>query len=415
LHFTQFDFECLFRGILAVVETMRAHSAHARVQGEACGALLALSLAIDTAAQISSQASVSLSANTAKRNTQLAASAPAAHLLQVGPQTFKVVAGPEPAPTTTTITRPSASTTSSSVPAPTFTNNPEAIAEAGGIDAVTEAMRMHPGEIIVQRNGCLALANLAVTSVNRNMIWAADGVARVLVALKVHQTPEVQAAGCRALTNLATDNDRNSKAIAQAGVIPARVLARVLKLCSLSGPWRTISKNKTSLSPFHPANSPHHLNRHNITHTGGIILVIHAMRGLLQEPSVQTWGCGALAQLALNNKHNQDAITAAGGIAVVVNAMEMTAMPGVQQQGCLALYALVVNNNRNQRAVLSSNAISMVVAGLKAHPGEFLVQERGCILLANLERYSRQTGLRKTQTKLRELMSILCSSVQIVE
>ena len=397
-----------------MVETMRAHTTNARVQGEACGALLALSLAIDAAAHISSQASVSLSANTAKRNRGLAASAPAAHLLQVGPQTFKVVAGPEPAPTTTTITRPSASTTSSSAPAPTFTNNPQAIAEAGGIDAVTEAMRMHPGEMIVQRNGCLALVNLAVTSVNRNMIGAADGVARVLVAMKMHQTPEVQAAGCRALMNLATDNDQNSKAIAEAGVIPARVLARVLKLCSLFGPWRTISRDKTSLSR-HPANLPHHLNRHNITHTGGIILVVHAMRGLLQEPSLQTWGCGALAQLALNNKHNQDAITAAGGLAAVVNAMEMTAVPGVQQPGCLALYTLVVNNIRNQRAVLSSNAISVVVAGLKAHPGEFFVQERGCNLLANLERYSRQTGLRKTQTRLRELRSQLCSSVQIVE
>ena len=107
---------------------------------------------------------------------------------------------------------------------------------------------------------------LAVTSVNRNMIGAADGVARVLVAMKMHQTPEVQAAGCRALMNLATDNDQNSKAIAEAGVIPARVLARVLKLCSLFGPWRTISRDKTSLSR-HPANLPHHLNRHNITHT----------------------------------------------------------------------------------------------------------------------------------------------------
>ena len=184
-----------------------------------------------------------------KRNTGLPASAPAAHqLLQVGPQTFKVVAVPEPAPTTTRITRPSASTTSSSAPAPAFTNIPEAIAEAGGIDVVTQAMLMLPEEITVQRNGCLALANLAVTSFNRNMIGAADGVARVLVALKMHQTPEVQAAGCRALMNLATDNDRNSKVIAEAGLIPARVLARVLQLCYLSGPWLTISNDTTSLS-----------------------------------------------------------------------------------------------------------------------------------------------------------------------
>ena len=275
---------------------MRAHTTNARVQGEACGALLALSLAIDAAAHISSQASVSLSANTAKRNRGLAASAPAAHLLQVGPQTFKVVAGPEPAPTTTTITRPSASTTSSSAPAPTFTNNPQAIAEAGGIDAVTEAMRMHPGEMIVQRNGCLALVNLAVTSVNRNMIGAADGVARVLVAMKMHQTPEVQAAGCRALMNLATDNDQNSKAIAEAGVIPARVLARVLKLCSLFGPWRTISRDKTSLSR-HPANLPHHLNRHNITHTPVIDAEIkeRVLRAHGKLIHMAIWACPDLA------------------------------------------------------------------------------------------------------------------------
>jgi len=407
-----------------VVETMRAHPAHARVQGEACGAMLALSLAIDAAdaaAHISSQASVSLSANAAKRNTGLAASAPAVHLLQIE---VVMLAGPEPAPTTTTLTRPSASMTCSSAPAPTFTNNPEAIAEAGGIAAVTEAMRMHPGEMTVQRNGGLALANLAVTSVNRNMIGAADGVAMVLMALKMHQTPEVQAVGCRALMNLATDNDRNSKAIAEAGVISC---ARA-RACALSLHDAPFQKTQPPSQPRSPRSAPaYHFKRHNnMTHTGGINLVLHAMRGLAQEPSVQTWGCGALAQLAINNKQNQDAITAAGGIAAVVNAMEMTAVVGVQQQGCLALYTLAVNNVGNQREVLSSNAISVVVAGLKAHPGEFFVQERGCYLLANLHNhlsksfYSRQnlvrdTGLRKTQARLRELLSQLCSSVQIVE
>lgn len=197
-----------------MVEAMRTHPTHAGVQQEGCGALLTLSLSIDAAGQISSQASVSLKANTAaregskgmskRRDASLAASAPA---------------GPEPAPVATSITRPSATMDSTSAPAPTLTNNPKAIAEAGGIDAVVAAMRLHPAEPDVQRNGCLALANLAANNHdNRRLISAAGGVASVLHAMRMHQTPSVQKDGCRALMNLAADDDLVIKAIVQAGI-----------------------------------------------------------------------------------------------------------------------------------------------------------------------------------------------------
>ena len=137
--------------------------------------------------------------------------------------------------------------------------------------------------------------------------------------------------------------------------------------------------------------------------------MVQAMRGMPRESDVQQWGCGALANLALNKEHNQEAIAAAGGLEAVVHAIQLTAERGVQEQGFFALCNLLINNSRNQKAVWNSNGlgtIAFVAAGLKAHPGVAIVHERGCMVLGHLLRYSPQAALQA-------LVSELCSSIVI--
>jgi len=134
--------------------------------------------------------------------------------------------------------------------------------------------------------------------------------------------------------------------------------------------------------------------------------LVLAMRGMPHESVVQQWGCGALANLARMKEHIPDAIAAAGGIEAIVNAIQSTAERGVQEQGLFALSNLLTDNlnRRVQKAVWDANVIPIVAARLKAHPGETIVQERGCMVLGYLLRYSPQDGMKA-------LVSQLCSSI----
>ena len=70
------------------------------------------------------------------------------------------------------------------------------IAEADGIAVVLEALRTHPKDVEVQREGLGALWNLAVHGNNKRSIAKADGIAVVLEALRTHpQDVEVQREG----------------------------------------------------------------------------------------------------------------------------------------------------------------------------------------------------------------------------
>ena len=138
--------------------------------------------------------------------------------------------------------------------------------------------------------------------------------------------------------------------------------------------------------------------------------MVLAMRGMPHESVVQQWDCGTLANLArmkeVTKEHIPDAIAAAGGIEAIVNAIQSTAERGVQEQGLFALSNLLTDNlnRRVQKAVWDANVIPIVAARLKAHPGETIVQERGCMVLGYLLRYSPQDGMKA-------LVSQLCSSI----
>jgi hypothetical protein len=88
--------------------------------------------------------------------------------------------------------------------------NRVAIAEAGGVQAVVGAMKLHQGIAAVQEMGCGALMNLALNAGNRMAIGEAGGVQVVIDAMKIHEgIAEIQRWGCRALMNLARNGKKN--------------------------------------------------------------------------------------------------------------------------------------------------------------------------------------------------------------
>ena len=59
-------------------------------------------------------------------------------------------------------------------------------AASDSVKAITAAMRPHPEDAALQRNGCRALRELAGTKELSVRIEAADGITRVLAALHCH-------------------------------------------------------------------------------------------------------------------------------------------------------------------------------------------------------------------------------------
>ncbi|KAJ1486531.1 hypothetical protein T484DRAFT_3630648, partial [Baffinella frigidus] len=86
----------------------------------------------------------------------------------------------------------------------------QAIARAGGIEAVLAGMGAHTSIAEVQTRGCAALANLGGNHAeNKTAIARAGGIEAVAAGMVAHRSiTGVQTEGCRALRNLAV-NDGN--------------------------------------------------------------------------------------------------------------------------------------------------------------------------------------------------------------
>jgi hypothetical protein len=106
-------------------------------------------------------------------------------------------------------------------------DNRDALAAAGGIEAVLAALRAHPGAANVQERGCLALGNLAAShAANQTAVAAAGGIEAVVAALRAHSgAANVQDYGCYALRLLAGTPARTA-AIKRAGTIKLAEVAR---------------------------------------------------------------------------------------------------------------------------------------------------------------------------------------------
>ena len=99
------------------------------------------------------------------------------------------------------------------------------IGKAGGVEAVTNAMRLHPTVVSLLKYACWALRNLtAYNDDNRRRIAEAGGIRVVLETMRKHPTAEgLLEHACVALVNLSANNDDNKRRIGKAGGIKVLV------------------------------------------------------------------------------------------------------------------------------------------------------------------------------------------------
>ena len=119
------------------------------------------------------------------------------------------------------------------------------------------------------------------------------------------------------------------------------------------------------------------------------------------DAGVQEMGCLTLGNLAAHNAENAAAIAAAGGIAAVIAGMgrfnkgdaagaqmdgfaAFEGEAGVQANGCGALAELALNNAENHLSIAAAGGIAAVIGGMGQFEGHAGVQFMGCMALFNL-------------------------------
>jgi hypothetical protein len=91
--------------------------------------------------------------------------------------------------------------------------------QAGCVEGILTAMGAHVQDVGLQEKATLALCNLGVNTVNKAAIVAADGINRIVDAMRAHPSHTgLQEESCRdlALYVLSDDDDNVSKSLAKA-------------------------------------------------------------------------------------------------------------------------------------------------------------------------------------------------------
>ncbi|KAL7564053.1 hypothetical protein ACA910_006957 [Epithemia clementina (nom. ined.)] len=169
---------------------------------------------------------------------------------------------------------------------------------------------------------------------NRVTISLTGGLLAIVKALqRFPRDPEVQAAGGRALQNLALDQN----------------------------------------------------NKSGIAGAGGIDILVKAMTDFPQHEGVQMGGCGTFQNLVWGNDENRMNILKAGGIPLLIKAMYIHEDASeIQEWACGAVYLLSVGEKEVQHALFENKALSAIANTLENNRGDGGILEKGRSALARL-------------------------------
>eukprot|EP00964_Phaeocystis_antarctica_P033928 scaffold19261_cov55-Phaeocystis_antarctica.AAC.1 len=224
----------------------------------------------------------------------------------------------------------------------------QAAAEAGAIEATVAALRAHPQEEGVQKQGCGALVNIccgddAAGRARCQRATAAGAIEVVVAAMRAcPQEVDVQEYGCGALGNMCFGDD-------------AAAAAR----------------------------------RQRAATAGAIEVVVAAMQAHPQVATVKEYGCCALGNMCTGTDAaaaaRRQRAAGAGALEEVVAAMRAHPQEGeVQEGGCRALISICRGGSgvrARRRRATQAGARTVAVAAMQAHPDTVEVQNYGQELL----------------------------------
>ena len=130
--------------------------------------------------------------------------------------------------------------------------------------------------------------------------------------------------------------------------------------------------------------------RHEFVEAGAIHIILQTMKQHPSAPEVQASACGTLRVLAQDNLKHKDLIAKAGGIPIILQAIQQHQAPQVQQAGCHALGYLALHHEQNNDMIVQAGAIPIILQMMKQHPSAAEVQASACHALCVLAEGNRK-------------------------
>ena len=145
---------------------------------------------------------------------------------------------------------------------------------------------------------------------------------------------------------------------------------------------------------------------------GGIEAIVQAMRVNGGRPTVLTWGCWALQELALKSATNKAKVAALGGLDACVASMgEHPLHVGVQEQGCALLAVVSAASGDCATAALRSSGVEAAVRALRQHVASHAgVAAHACWALAHMAAGEEEAGRRAREAGAPQLCQLAQSS-----
>jgi hypothetical protein len=255
------------------------------------------------------------------------------------------------------------------------------ITEVWGIPTILAAMKEYAHDIMLQEQGCAALSIILNDKINEDIesFMKENGLTNVLRSMmQSPQNLEIQKYGLRILNCLKT-KDNYELMLSEGGldVIISNMntfdyqVDIALQCCDML-------KNFTRMSlDFQRA----------VSAKGGIGLVLSTMRRHVNSHSVQDSGFACMRNICLH-QDNRLPVQEEGGITTLLTHMAIYLEDAaIQAYGCDALGRLATES-QNQITIVNDNGIGEVMRSMKEHPGHPGVQDRACFFLLAMTEFS---------------------------
>eukprot|EP00571_Detonula_confervacea_P008566 CAMPEP_0172315142 /NCGR_PEP_ID=MMETSP1058-20130122/24199_1 /TAXON_ID=83371 /ORGANISM="Detonula confervacea, Strain CCMP 353" /LENGTH=686 /DNA_ID=CAMNT_0013029155 /DNA_START=30 /DNA_END=2090 /DNA_ORIENTATION=+ len=252
-----------------------------------------------------------------------------------------------------------------------------AIGNAGGFEALVDAMKEFESDVIVVEGCLLALSNLCIPEENI-LSYALPGELIELTVNAMSQNVEncgLQEHGCAILANLAMHDDARGR-IRDCGGCDTVVVSMVVN--PMDG-----GVQQQALVALRNLCVQDDENKVLLANAGAIDVVIQAMLNHRDDVQIQFRGSWVLGIIGVN-EDNKLYIGENGGVDVIVRSMFVYPNDlGIQEKACRALWTLSVNH-QNRYSIVKAEAIPAIVVAMQKHASVPEIQERGCGVLCNL-------------------------------
>lgn len=245
------------------------------------------------------------------------------------------------------------------------------------VELTVNAMSKNVDVSGLQEHGCAVLANLAVHERARGLIRDCGGCDAIVVSMVVNPMDVgVQSQALVAVRNLCVKNEESRVLLAKFGVID--VIIQVMRdhkddpIVQASGSWTLsiIGVNED--------------NRAYMGENSGIDVVVQSMRNHANDLVVLEKACRALWTISVHPR-NKSPMVDAGAIHVIVDTMRShVSHHSIQERGCGILCNMAANNDSVKVQVVNVGALEVIVMAMVLHGENETVQERAVALLHTL-------------------------------